>query len=54
MNEYQVRPIGTIQNGKDGIFIKLFPEYVPGLEALDGFSHINVLWWFSNLSLIHI
>ena len=48
MNEYQVRPIGTIQNGKDGIFIKLFPEYVPGLEALDGFSHINVLWWFSN------
>lgn len=48
MYEYQVRPIGTIQNGKDGIFIKLFPEYVPGLEALDGFSHINVLWWFSN------
>ena len=48
MNEYQARPIGTIQNGKDGIFIKLFPEYVPGLEALDGFSHINVLWWFSN------
>lgn len=49
MATYQVNPIGTIINNDSGTFIKLEAKFIPALEALDGFSHINVLWWFSDL-----
>ena len=48
MNYYQLKPIGKIKNDDYGAFIELEPEYIPGLQALDGFSHINVMWWFSD------
>ncbi len=44
---YQVKTIGTVKNDEAGTFIQLEPEYIPGLLALEGFSHINVIWWFS-------
>lgn len=44
---YQLNTIGKVKNDGNGAFIQLEPEYIPGLRALDGFSHINVLWWFS-------
>lgn len=44
---YQLKSIGTVQQGENGAFIRLEPEYIPGLRALEGFRHINVLWWFS-------
>lgn len=47
MNSYQVKPIGRVRNNNNGAWIELEPEYIPGLEALEGFSHINVVWWFS-------
>ena len=47
---YHVSPIGTISNNGAEAFIKLDPEFIPALEALDGFSHINVLWWFSDFA----
>lgn len=48
MQEYQLKPIGSVEANERGTFIKLAPEYIPGLLALDGFSHINVIWWFSD------
>jgi tRNA-Thr(GGU) m(6)t(6)A37 methyltransferase TsaA len=48
MSDLHVTPVGTISVGKDGVFIKLKPEYCPALQSLDGFSHLNVIWWFSN------
>ncbi len=48
MSTYKVNSIGTICSSKEGTFIRLDPEFVPALKALDGFSHINVLWWFSD------
>ena len=47
MEQYQLKPIGTVRNDESGTCIVLDPEYIPGLEALEGFSHINVIWWFS-------
>jgi tRNA-Thr(GGU) m(6)t(6)A37 methyltransferase TsaA len=47
MNKLEVFPIGKIQNGEDGTFVELDPKYIPALTALEGFSHINVFWWFS-------
>lgn len=48
MNSYQVTPIGKISISGKGTFIEMEPKYIPALQALDGFSHINVIWWFSD------
>ena len=44
----QLKAIGKVKNDGNGTFIQLEPEYIPGLQALEGFSHINVFWWFSD------
>ena len=48
MTNFEVFPIGKIQNNEDGTFIEIEPKYITALKALDGFSHINVIWWFSD------
>lgn len=47
MKQGYVKPIGTIRVQGEEIFIELEEAYREGLEGLDGFSHINVFWWFS-------
>lgn len=47
MQNFTVNPIGQININNEGMFIVLEPNYIPALKALDGFSHINVIWWFS-------
>ncbi|HNU79627.1 MAG TPA: SAM-dependent methyltransferase [Bacillota bacterium] len=48
MENYQVSSIGRININGGGMFIELEAEYITALQALDGFSHINVIWWFSD------
>ncbi|MFT3983161.1 MAG: SAM-dependent methyltransferase [Lachnospiraceae bacterium] len=48
MSNFSVHPIGRIRNGEAGTIIEVEKEYWPALLELEGFSHINVLWWFSN------
>lgn len=48
MINFEVCPIGKIQNKGNGTFIKIEPKYIPAMKALEGFSHINVIWWFSD------
>lgn len=48
MQNFNVNPIGKININKEGLFIQLEPKYIPALQALDGFSHLNVIWWFSD------
>ena len=48
MDALQVKRIGKISISEEGMFIKLEPEYIAGLQALEGFSHIQVIWWFSD------
>ncbi len=45
MNPITVRPIGIVRHTEDGFVLELAREYAPALQALEGFSHINVLWW---------
>lgn len=47
MND-QVKAIGKVKHDENGALIQLESEYIPGLQALEGFSHINVVWWFSD------
>ena len=49
MNHFQVNSTGTIgqaHGDPDGVGDN---AYIPALKALEGFSHINVIWWFDRL-----
>ena len=44
---YTVRPIGRVENTKGRPpRIVLFDRFTDGLLGLDGWSHVNVFWWF--------
>ena len=38
--------IGKIIAEGDEMFLQLNKEYIKGIGGLDGFSHIDVIWWF--------
>lgn len=44
---FQVNSIGKITRREDGVFLQVEERYLPALQALDGFSHLIVIWWFS-------
>ena len=46
MNKMEVRPIGIIACVEGEFSIVLSPEYAPALKGLDGYSHVQVVWWF--------
>lgn len=48
MKNFQVNPIGKFKVNEKGMFIELEPKYIPAMQALDGFSHLSVIWWFSD------
>lgn len=43
----QLKQIGIVHNRDGEMIIKLAPGYIPALQGLEGFSHLAVLWWFS-------
>lgn len=48
MITFEVHSIGKILNNENSTIIEIEAKYIPALQALDGFSHINVIWWFSD------
>ena len=43
--EIKINPIGFVR-AKNGTFsIELEQKYIPALKNLDGFSHLQILWW---------
>lgn len=47
MDNYSVHSIGKIIIKDSSTFIEVNKEYRKALNALEGFSYINVIWWFS-------
>jgi len=47
--DYRIRPIAVINSDRGEFSIKLNKEFIPALEHLEEFSHINVLWWAHHL-----
>ncbi len=47
MAELKVNTIGTIHCDGGDMRIVLNKAYAPALNGLEGFSHIQILWWFS-------
>ena len=43
--KYILSPVGQVEASQDGFALKILSEYRTGLGGLDGFGHINVLWW---------
>lgn len=48
MEKYEVRSIGKIINNGGETAIKLDEFFIPALQGLEGFSHLIIVWWFSN------
>lgn len=49
MSKMEVHPIGRVEC-EDGEFrIALNPEYAPALRGLEGYSHLQVIWWFDRV-----
>lgn len=42
-----LNPIGKTFAGDDGFGLTLDPKYRKALQGLEGFSYVQVLWWFS-------
>ena len=43
---FQVFPVGVIRKKEDTICVEIFEPYCDALLGLEGFSHIQVLFWF--------
>lgn len=48
MTQFIIQPIGYVRVNNKTMFIELEEEYTPALKGLEGFSHLQVLWWFSH------
>lgn len=42
---FMISPVGYVSAGTDGFRLVIADKYVPALQGLEGFSHINVFWW---------
>ena len=42
---YDLAPIGSVIAGEDGFALAVDEPFRPALSGLEGFSHINVLFW---------
>ena len=41
----QIEPIGRVEATNQGFIIKLKDEYKSALTNLEGFSHLQIIWW---------
>ncbi len=48
MKLLQLQPIGKVSISNKSTSINLTGSYLPALKGLEGFSHLNIIWWFSD------
>jgi len=48
VENFSINPIGKINVNDDGTFVEVDKKYLAAMQALDGFSHFNIIWWFSD------
>jgi tRNA (adenine37-N6)-methyltransferase len=44
--EFRMVPIGKVEKTEEAARIRIFDDYTDGLLGLDGWSHVNVIYWF--------
>lgn len=45
--KYNVFPVGYVRRHSGRTVLQILPPFVPALKELQRFSHVQVLWWFS-------
>ena len=43
--QINVHPIGIVKSNHDSFSINLEEKYAPALQNIDGFSHLQIVWW---------
>ncbi len=43
---YELFPVGRVEKKDGSARIRIFDEYADAMLGLDGWSHVNVLYWF--------
>jgi tRNA-Thr(GGU) m(6)t(6)A37 methyltransferase TsaA len=43
--EFQIQSIGSVQIIDHAFLIQLDEKFVPALTNIDGFSHLQIVWW---------
>ena len=46
LETFQVFPVGVVRKNEEGAWIEIFEPYSDALLGLEGFSHIQVFFWF--------
>lgn len=46
MKQLKLEPVGVLHTGESENFVEVFPPYRPALCGLEGFGHVQLLWWF--------
>lgn len=44
-NNLQIKPIGSVNAANYKFSIQLDKEYLSGLINIEGFSHLQIIWW---------
>jgi tRNA-Thr(GGU) m(6)t(6)A37 methyltransferase TsaA len=44
---FSVRPVGYVRRQDERVYLEILEPYVPAMKELEGFSHVQVFWWFS-------
>lgn len=44
-NTIQINPIGRVRAINGNFTIEIDPQYLPALTNIDGYSHLQILWW---------
>jgi tRNA-Thr(GGU) m(6)t(6)A37 methyltransferase TsaA len=44
---FRVSPVGYVRRQNGRTVLDILPAFVPALKELENFSHVQVIWWFS-------
>lgn len=47
MDKFNLKKIGEIKCKDGEMKVELEKQYILALTGLEGFSHVNIIWWFS-------
>jgi tRNA-Thr(GGU) m(6)t(6)A37 methyltransferase TsaA len=44
---FSVHPVGYVRRQDKRVYLEILEPYVPAMKDLQGFSHVQVFWWFT-------
>ena len=44
-SHFDISATGTVRTIEKKRYLQIDAEYIPGLTKLEGFSHLQIVWW---------